>query len=186
MGRAGYMEWMAAIVVCAALAASWSDYRRHRVPNVLNAALLLGGLFSQAWFFGWIGVQQSLFGVAVGAGPLLLLWMMKAIGAGDVKFMGALGAWLGPQMALNALVVGGLVGGVLAVGMLAARGNWRQTTLNMGVLVTKMTNLRTAFSEFGSVQSVSASGGVMPYAVPLSIGTLVVVFVNYFGWWKLL
>src|ERR1043166_7530049 len=184
MGRAGYMEWIGAMGVCAALAASWSDYRRHRVPNVLNAAIVLTGLLAQAWFFGRLGIQQGLMGVAVGGGPLIVLWMMKAMGAGDVKFMGALGAWLGPQMAMNALVVGGLVGGVLAVCMLAAQRNWRQTSVNMGVLVTKMSSLRTAFGEFGSARSMNASGSVMPYAIPLSIGAIVVVFASYFGWWK--
>ncbi|HUN80332.1 MAG TPA: A24 family peptidase [Phycisphaerae bacterium] len=186
MIRAGYMEWIAAIVVAGAIAASWNDYRRHRVPNLLNAAILLAGLFIQSAFFGWSGLQQGLWGVAVGAGPLFILWMMKAIGAGDVKFMGALGACLGPHMTLNAVVVGGLVGGVMAIAMLAAQRNWRQTSMNMGVLVTKMSSLRTAFGEFGSVQSMCTSGGVMPYAIPLSIGSLVVVFANYFGWWKVL
>jgi prepilin peptidase CpaA len=177
---------MAAIVVCAALIASWNDYRRHRVPNWLNGALLLTGLVAQAFFAGLPGLQRALCGVFIGTAPLFVLWMMKGMGAGDVKFMAALGAWLGPQMTLHALVVGGLVGGAMAMVMLVVQRNWRQTSVNMGVLVTKMSSLRTAFGEFGSAGSMGSNGGVLPYAIPLSIGALVVVFSNYFGWWEVL
>jgi len=184
--RLGYSEWMAAILVCAALVASWNDYRRHRVPNWLNAAVLGTGLATQALFGGWSGVQAALAGIFVGFAPLLLLWLMKAMGAGDVKFMAAVGAWLGPQMTLWALVVGGLAGGVMALAMIAVQRNWRQATANMGALAAKASYFGMAFGGTGGVPALSASRAVLPYAIPLSIGTLVVVLSEYFGWWRVL
>jgi prepilin peptidase CpaA len=181
-----FSDLMPATLVAAALLASWNDYRRHRVPNWLNAAVLTSGLIAQGAFPGGHGLTFALSGVFVGLAPLMLLWCMRAMGAGDVKFMAALGAWLGPQMTLHALVVGCLLGGVLAMAMIAARRNWRVATANVGVMMTKMTSVKTAFSEFGSVASLTSSGQVLPYAIPLSIGTLVVVFSNYIGWWEAL
>lgn len=181
-----YSNLMPATLVLGAILASWNDYRRHRVPNWLNAALLTTGLIAQCALPGGHGAAFALSGLAVGLVPLMLMWCMKAMGAGDVKFMAAIGVWLGPQQTLNALVVGGLLGGVMALALIAARRDWRVATANLGVMMTKMTSVKTAFGEFGSVASMSSSGQVLPYAIPLSIGTLMVVFSNFFGWWEAL
>jgi prepilin peptidase CpaA len=184
--RLGYTEWMMAMLVCAALLASWNDYRRHRVPNWLNAGLLASGLAAQTLFGGLAGLQTALAGAALGLAPLFVLWSMRAMGAGDVKYMAGLGAWLGPRLTGEALIVGGLLGGIMALAMMALQRNWRQATANMGLLAAKVSSVRTAFGETGSVSSLAASSAVLPYAIPLSIGTLWVVLSDYLGWWRVL
>jgi prepilin peptidase CpaA len=184
--RIGYTEWMAVILICAALVASWNDYRRHRVPNWLNAAVLGTGLATQSLFSGWTGLQHAFVGVLVGFAPLMLLWLMKAMGAGDVKFMAAVGAWLGPRLTLSALVFGGLAGGVMALGMIALQRNWRQATANMGMLLAKANGLQTPLAASDAIPALGPSKVRLPYAVPLSLGTLVVVLSEYFGWWRVL
>lgn len=163
---------MVATLVCATLIASWNDYRRHRVPNWLNASLLAAGLAVQGLFAGWPGIRAAMGGMFVGMAPLLVLWLMKGMGAGDVKFMAAIGAWLGPRMTLEALLVGGLAGGVMALAMIAARRNWRQTVTNVGLVLSRAGG--------------TSSTVFLPYAIPLSIGTLVVAVSNYLGYWRVL
>lgn len=186
MFSGGFEIWMLAILAPAMLLASWNDYRTHRVPNWLNAALAAAGIAAQGWVWGWAGVGQALGGMAVGFALLFGLWLMRGMGAGDVKFMAAIGAWLGPQMTLYAVAAGGIVGGILAIAMIIARGKWRETGTNFGVLLTKMSSVRTALSEFGSVGSLAGQAGVMPYAIPLTIGTGLVVLTKYSGWWGVL
>ena len=135
--RIDYSESMVATLVCATVIASWNDYRRHRVPNWLTGSLLAAGILEQGLFAGWPGLQRALGGMLVGMVPLLVLWMMRGMGAGDVKFMAAVGAWLGPKMTLEALLVGGLAGGVMALALIAARRNWRETATNVGVLLSR-------------------------------------------------
>lgn len=186
MFSGGFEIWMFAILAPAMLLASWNDYRTHRVPNWLNAVLAAAGIAAQASVWGWAGVGHALGGMAVGFVLLVGLWMMRGMGAGDVKFMAAIGAWLGPQMTLYAVAAGGIVGGILAVALIIARGKWRETGNNFGVLLTKMSSVRTALSEFGSVGSLAGQAGVMPYAIPLTIGTGLVVLTKYSGWWGVL
>jgi prepilin peptidase CpaA len=124
--------------------------------------------------------------VLTGFGMLILLWAIRGMGAGDVKFMAAIGAWLGPVMTFYAVVLGCLIGGVIAVAMVVWRRDWHQTYANLGVLLVKVSSRKTAFSEFGSAGSMSRSGAVLPYAIPLSIGTLIVLVSDYSGWWEVL
>ncbi len=187
MPHLGFSELMLAIVVPTSLAASWTDYRSHRVPNPLNAAIAATGLAAQSIFFGWTGVSSALLGMLVGFGMLILLWAIQGMGAGDVKFMAAIGAWLGPVMAFYAVCVGALIGGAIALVLIAARRDWSCAYANLGILVAKVSSTKTAFSDFGSAKSMTRPGvSVLPYAIPLSLGTLIVLISDYSGWWKVL
>ncbi len=186
MSELGYAELMGAAIVPAMLVACWSDVRRHRVPNWLNGTIAATGLAAQGIYFGWAGVQAGLMGLGTGLGLLIVLWLMHGMGAGDVKFMAALGAWLGPTATFWAVIAGGLAGGVLALGLIVYRRCWFQAATNLGVLLAKVGTVKTAFGEFGSAKSLSRSTGVLPYAVPLSIGTAFVLVSTYSGWWEVL
>jgi len=186
MHDVAFGELMLAVIVPAMLYACWSDLRHHRVPNWLNAVMLATGLSAQMTYGGWSGLAEGLLGVSVGFGLLAVLWAIKGMGAGDVKFMAAIGAWLGPQSTFYAVLAGGLAGGVIALGMIAYQRNWRQASTNLGILMVKVSTIKTAFSEFGSAKSMSHATSVLPYAVPLSLGTLVVLVSEYFGWWEVL
>jgi len=181
----GYWECALAAIVPAGLAASWFDFRRNRVPNWLNLTILLGGLTCRTAWQGPSGLVVGLQGMLVGFGLLVLLWAMKGMGAGDVKLMAAIGAWLGPALTLYAVLLGGLAGGLIAVAMIVRRRCWHAAAANVGVLLTKVGSVRTAFSDFGSAASLSKSAGVLPYAIPLTLGSLIVLVSDYSGWWKL-
>lgn len=186
MPQAGFGILVVAILVPAMLVASWNDYRSHRVPNRLNAWIVLTGLGAQAFSGGGSGLEAGILGILVGFGMLVGLWAVRGMGAGDVKFMAAIGAWLGPVWTFQAVLVGGLLGGAIALAMIAYGRNWRQASANVGVLMTKVSSVRTAFSDFGSAESLSKTCGVMPYAIPLTIGAFAVLGSNLSEWWGVL
>jgi prepilin peptidase CpaA len=179
----GYAEVMLAVIIPATLVASWKDYRQHRVPNWLNAAIALTGLATQATFGGWAGFENGLKGMLVAFGMLVLFWAVKGMGAGDVKFMAAIGAWLGPDMAASAVMIGALLGGAIAIVMIIRRRRWRETSRNFQILAAKALNPSMAFTEFGSAKSLSGTSALLPYAIPLSMGTLIVAIMVYSGCW---
>jgi len=106
-------------VLCASGWAVREDLLFHRIPNWLNAALLCAGLYLQLSLGGWSGLGQGALGVFTGMAILLPLHLLRATGAGDVKFLGALGAGLGPYDALLAGLCTLMAGAVLAVGYMA-------------------------------------------------------------------
>ena len=94
---------------------AWYDWRFRRLPN----ALTLGGAAAiLAWQFGWGGVPyllNSLLGGAIAGGLLLIPFLIRAAGAGDVKYLFAGGLLVGFPAVLPMMLIASLAG--LALGL---------------------------------------------------------------------
>jgi prepilin peptidase CpaA len=178
-----YWEATLIILIPGILYASWIDYSQRRVPNWLNATLAAGGLIMQAAYFGWSGVGDGMLGLLVGFGVLILPWAVHGMGAGDVKLMAAIGAWLGPWLTFLAFAVGAVIGGVVAVVMILSTGRAVHAYTNLQTVMSKFRRVDTAFSEFGGAKSFGDSSQLLPYGVPLTAGTIGVLLTYYFGGW---
>jgi prepilin peptidase CpaA len=181
-----------AILVPGILYASWIDYAQRRVPNWLNATLALLGLATQTLAFGWYrsgdagvsgGLACGLLGLLVGFGVLIVPWAMHGMGAGDVKLLAAIGCWLGPWLTLLSFAAGAIVGGIVAAVMIYTSGRTVHAITNVQTILTKMRRLETAFGEFGGAKTFGDTSQLLPYGVPLTIGTLGVLLTYYFGGW---
>lgn len=185
----GYWELTLLLLIPATLYASWIDYAQRRVPNWLNLAILASGLLFQGLFYGWrdassgMGVGAGLLGILVGFGVLIVPWAMHGMGAGDVKLMAAIGAWLGPWLTLLGFAVGALLGGVAAVVMICSSGRLVHAYANMQTIMQKMRSLDTAFSEYGGAKTFGDTSQLLPYGVPLTFGTIGVLLTYYCGGW---
>ncbi|MDG5467575.1 prepilin peptidase [Deltaproteobacteria bacterium IMCC39524] len=92
-----------------------TDTLKCKIPNILNACLLVAGIVIYTATLGVSGLLLSLYGLGLGLILLLLPYIMGGIGAGDVKALGALGALIGPYDLLHVFIYMGLYGGVLAL-----------------------------------------------------------------------
>ena len=125
------------------VAACVTDARARRIPNALVLALGLTGLgFSIVESPVLAGLARGSAGLVTGLAIWLPFWLLRKLGAGDVKLFAAAGAWLGPESAVIAALVAALLGGVLTLGWLlreqgflrTARGLWLRTaTVRSGV-----------------------------------------------------
>ncbi|MFC2029557.1 prepilin peptidase [Chloroflexota bacterium] len=108
------------------------DLRVRRIPNTLVLALLGLGLVQVIW----LGQPPlaALLGLLVGGGLLLLIALAGrgAMGAGDVKFAGALGVVLGYPLILHGLFAGILAGGLAALVLLVTRRVGRKDYIAYG------------------------------------------------------
>jgi prepilin peptidase CpaA len=111
--------WIAILV---GLAATIDDVARRHIANWIPAAALAGGF---GWQIGqnglWPGAGYALSGAAVGFAVFLIFYLMGGMGGGDVKLMAGFGALLGVNGVLWAALLTAGIGGVLALGVLAAR-----------------------------------------------------------------
>ena len=179
----GFWETTCAILIPGILLASWIDYSERRVPNWLNAALIVMGFAVQGSFHGWSGLTIGFWGLLAGFGLLIGPWMMHGMGAGDVKLMAAIGVWIGPMLTLYSFARGAVIGGVVGVIMIVSTGRLYQAYANMSIILAKCTNRQTMFTEFGSAKSFGNTSQLLPYGVPLTAGTLVILAARMFGWW---
>lgn len=101
--------------------ATVTDVRRGRVPNVLT----LGGAAAAFGVFGTHDTAElgwSVAGWLVGIALFLPFFAMRGMGGGDVKLLGAIGAWVGPLKIVHIGIVVAIVGGVAAIGVSLWRG----------------------------------------------------------------
>ena len=120
-----------ALTLCAALL----DWRSRRIPNWLTVPGLLSGVVANTVLKGWHGVLFSLEGAALALVLLLPLVLLRALGAGDWKLMGAVGAFLGPILFLFVLVGSIFASGIMAVIQMYRVGRVMETLRNMWTLV---------------------------------------------------
>lgn len=141
------------------------DLLLHRIPNWVTLGTLAAGLATRGAYDGVDGLLQALAGAAVGVVCFLPLYIGKGTGAGDVKLMGAVGAFLGPGGALLAVALTLVCGAVLALALVLWRlaGSRAESQgQNSG---------REAMAGASSVTIAGVRKERFPYAIAIGLGT---------------
>jgi prepilin peptidase CpaA len=125
--------WVTALIC--AMGAGLCDWRSRIIPNWLTVSSLLIGLVLNVVGWGWKGLGASLAGALVALLLLLPLVLLRSLGAGDWKLMGALGAFLGPKQILFVLFGTIFVTGIMAAAQVIWRRRVAKTLDNMGELM---------------------------------------------------
>lgn len=131
--------WIVATTI--ALAAGYTDWRSRRIPNWLTVPGLLLGIAANALAGGWPGTKDSLLGAGLGLALLLPFVVIRALGAGDWKLVGALGACLGLRDLPTVLLVSVLVNGLIAIGMIIWKKRVLQTMRNFAHMLAAVFTL---------------------------------------------
>ena len=158
------------LIAVAAIAAG-SDVLTRRVSNRLNLTILVLGLGWRAAEAGFWSVALGLAGAAVGLGMLIVPFAVRWIGAGDVKLLAALGAWLGPVATLHAGLFGLAGGGLLAAALAVAGGSQMRRAVTYNVYSSLCTMTAPHAPQ-------RAKRFVVPMAVPLAVAAVTTFLVE--------
>lgn len=109
------------VVLC--VIAGWTDLRSRRIPNWLTLPAFAVGVALNTVAGGWTGLNLSLLGAGLGLLLLLPFVLLRALGAGDWKLAGAVGAFVGPGVLANLLMGSVFVAGVMAMALALATLN---------------------------------------------------------------
>jgi prepilin peptidase CpaA len=131
--------WMLATIP--AIVAGWTDWRSRRIPNWLTVPALIVGIGANTAAQGWTGTKESLLGAGLGLGLLLPFVLLRSLGGGDWKLIGALGAFLGPPRLIAVLLATILVAGVMAVVLIIWKRRVGQTVRNLAHMVASLFTL---------------------------------------------
>ena len=164
---------LAALLVIAAI----TDLRSHRIPN----RLVLAGTLLAFLFHVWAlvmnvsplagpAVWAPVAGLVTGFAVLLPLCMMGAMGAGDVKLMAMVGAFMGPQAVMMAALCTFLAGGLLSLAVMLARGVAVQTLANVRFLLVDWF-LRASSGQGARLSPLQTTAARLPYAVAIALGS---------------
>lgn len=159
------------VVVTFTTVAAVLDWRTRRIPNWLTVPVCVAGLIANLLFRGWWeGLQTSVGGFAVGFGLLLVLWLFGGGGGGDVKMMGAVGAWLGAWMTVLVFLASAVATVVLVCAVMIYRGITSRGSPEKG---RKKASRKERSA--GRQQDPMRLGRIMPYAVPVAVGVWAVL-----------
>ncbi len=170
------------VLIALLLAAAVIDYRSYRIPNWLTIGGMVAGLaFSMMQATRtYSGLLAGLGGIAVGMGVLLPLYAIRVMGAGDVKLMGAAGAFLGVSGTLNALLFVAIAGGVAAVAVSLHRGAFRRMTGNLRQATVQMLVFAAVGGQRPGDALAAHSVGKLPYGICICAGTIAYVIARQF------
>jgi prepilin peptidase CpaA len=160
----------AAVTLGATALAAWTDLRGFRIPNSLTLPLLATGLVYNALVGGGGPLLGSLLGVLFGGGILFPIYCLGGMGAGDVKLLAGVGAWLGVPGVVYAFIGAGLAGGVYALGLLAL-GGWTDPARRPGVRAPQ--EIETV------VRRPDRRRRLVPFATMILIGVVVALAWSY-------
>lgn len=163
-----------AAVLAIITAACVTDLRSRRVPNTLTFAGTLAAFLFHLVTGGVGGFLASAGGCVVGLMIFLPLFALHGMGAGDVKLLATLGAWLGASAALWIALYAAVAGGILALIVGVAHGYLRSAFSNLWVLMAfwRAAGLRP----HPQVTLAASAGPRLPYALAIAIGALVTVW----------
>lgn len=152
---------LTALALAVAAVAACTDLRARRIPNLLTLPAAVGGLALNAAFRGPEGLWASAAGWGLGCALLLPLFLLRGLGAGDVKLVAALGALRGPEFVLFTCLWAGVVGGPMALaGLLRSR--------RLGLALAHL----YLFKFFPHPGGSFITAGRIPYAPAIALGAL--------------
>ncbi|MGD0463822.1 MAG: A24 family peptidase [Tepidisphaeraceae bacterium] len=174
------MAWSALIIwaplICTLAVAALFDARQRRIPNWLTFGLMAAGL-GRAALLSPANFGHAMLGIVVGGAIPLVLYMISALGGGDVKLLAAIGAWVGPGPAVLIFMVQAVLGLVIVITQALAQ---RRTGVLLRNSVLIVANFAGA-SELGLQNAIDTGKACqairrpLPFAVPVFIATLIVL-----------
>ena len=168
-------------VVALVVVAMTYDLHARRIPNWLVVTALTAALPVQVVAHGLpIGPLWWITGALTGGLLMTPGYLIRMMGAGDVKLMAAVGALLGPRGALEAVLATAAVGGVLSfVALLQKRRVRHGVAGAMSILITMSAGTeQSASAAEASNRTAASSVGSLPYGVAIAIGSVITLIVN--------
>jgi len=169
---------MSALAVTAVVCAAITDLQKRRIPNWLTYPAMLLGLVLQGVLHGWGGLLTSAVGGFFFGGTFFLFYLIRAMGAGDVKLAVALGCLVGLGASFQVLFATALAGGVLAIIFMILSGRTLETLRN--TLLVVAFHGQHGLQAHPTVNLDDTTAVRMPYGLACAVGTLYWAFSSQF------
>lgn len=162
-----------AVLIVVLLAAAVYDVRYRRIPNWISVSGTLVGLALNSFLYlGAPGLIFALKGLGLGFGMYFLLYMVHAMGAGDVKLMAAVGSLVGWQDWFGIFLITAVLGGIMATVLMLMRRRLTTTFWNVGYILGEMGHGRAAYVTREELDVKSPKSFGLPHGAVIAVGTI--------------
>jgi prepilin peptidase CpaA len=163
------------ILIALVLTAAIWDLKSRRIPNWLSLAGIVCGIALNSFLYGLTGAKESLEGMATAFVIYFLLYLVRAMGAGDVKLMAAVGAFVGPGNWFMIFLITAVLGGLIALTVLLLRKRLRKTFDNVLFIVAEMMHFRAPYIGREELSVKSQKAFTLPHGAVIGLGCIVFV-----------
>lgn len=165
-------------VIILVVGAAFTDFRWHKIPNILTFPGMGVGIVGHGVTQGWDGLGFSLAGLGLGLVLLLGFYAMGGMAAGDVKLMAAVGAFVGPLNVFLVVLMTTILGGLYSIGMMIQGLGFRGMLGHVGMMfktlfLTRKVKLAFAGNDESEVK--------LRYGLVIALGTLTFQFWYWIG-----
>ncbi len=149
-----------------------ADLRTRRIPNWLNLGGFILGVGLNTFFEHGEGLKLALAGCGLALLIYTPLYLIRAMGAGDVKFMAAIGAIVGAQNWLTVFLMAAVLGGVASLCLVIVRGRLRLTLQNVSTISTELLHGRMPYHKDPSLDVHDARAVGLPHGAAIAISVM--------------
>jgi prepilin peptidase CpaA len=174
-------HWTVWLVTIVLIVAAVIDGFELKVPNWVTFPFIISGWIYSTAAFGLEGLGWSLLGTVVGLALLMPAYAIGGMGAGDVKLLAGVGAWVYGVHTAYAFAATTVVGALLAVLMVLCQRAWKKHSAQFWVILNEILIIRNPESLSAIAARRKPSMLLLPYGIPIAIGTI-----GYFLWAGLL
>ena len=158
-----------------------TDLLKRKISNKLIIIGMLLSLTSQLILPNGQGFEMWIVGVLLGFCCFFPLYFFRGMAAGDVKLMMVVGGFLGFPLTLTAALLSFVAGGVMAMVIVLAKGQFKQVIHNIKTILTPLfiritsgVDINDGLSDKANERRMSV--GRMPYALAIAVGTLLALY----------
>jgi prepilin peptidase CpaA len=114
----------------------------------------------------------SLVGTIVGLALLMPAYAIGGMGAGDVKLLAGVGAWVWGTVTFYAFAVSAIIGGVIAIGMVLFGRTWHKHQSQFWMIFNEIVTIKDPEKLATIAAQRKSSMMLLPYGIPIAIGTI--------------
>ncbi len=180
-------NWPVWFVTLALVVAAVIDGIQLKVPNWLTFPFIISGwVYSMAAYGmegdGWLtGLGVSLLGTLVGLALLMPAYAIGGMGAGDVKLLAGVGAWVHVQSTFYGFCFTAVIGAILAVAMVVISKTWTKHKTQFFSILNEIMIIKNPETLSKIAADRKSSMMLLPYGIPIALGCIA-----YFAWAGLL
>jgi prepilin peptidase CpaA len=175
ISRGLVLNWPVWVVSFTLVVAAVIDGLKLKVPNWLTFPMIISGwVYSAAFspFAGWEGLLYSVVGTVVGLALLLPAYAIGGMGAGDVKLLAGVGAWVWGTATLYAFALSAIIGGIIAILMIVVRRSWFKHQGQFWMICNEILTVRDPEKLAAIAAERKSSMLLLPYGIPIAIGSI--------------
>lgn len=178
--RENWHVWLVSFIL---IVAAWIDGTKLKVPNWITFPMIISGwiyscaafaIAGDAWY---VGLGWSLLGTVIGIALLLPSYAIGGMGAGDVKLLAGVGAWVYGTVTFYAFCASAIIGAAMAVAMVLYRRAWGKHSSQFKWILGEILTVRNPEKLAAIAAERKSSMLLLPYGIPIAIGCIF-----YFAW----